>query len=1329
MRYAPLVPKPKPSDTGKRKLQRQPVARNFVDLTGLTRAPWGQRLPTGIMAKLEVGDVNDPLEREADAVADRVMRMPAPSRETNPGPAPEAADAELDVEEEEEELSETPTIGRFADLPASLPFRERTYLQPRVDLGSGDFAERLRGSLRAGGRPLSDDARNFLESRLGVDLGVVRLHDDAPARALAQRINARAFTFGQDVFFGAGELRPQSQSGMRLLAHEVAHTLQGPGFALRRVPETDSTSESIAAVDPGEDLLEQSDAIFKAVDGIRRNLQRVLVDLVMPNEEGINGLDDYDLPKRLRDQTKASATRYRKVTRYLESRSTLESVLMVQWLDAALEVIQLLRKCVSHIAAHDEYVGEVVEVDYGKPLQRLATRAKRLRKHEFFQQGAEIENELRPLEEAQARAEREAEIATQLDLVRSDMRAYWNWQSRQAIEAEHTRLSTKLFVMGGKSTTGVLEAQLEVLAELADPSNYQSEGSITERAQRLARLAASDLARGAQAFAGAIVRGLDSVTELTIVIDAFRWLEFEDSATRVDRLAPLVLDSFADPSAVLAELDASELGKIVLEWLAPPRRPEAQFALLVIWADPEGRSTRDPADATSKLREQSRAARANSVRTATAMLQRSARLARYAESAGTRRLLIEMAYQLWLDGFAHDKVATGDVLANALASEISGDTAVVIADGDLSIDWDGDDMLVDVDPVFNARGKPIRVPASAGVWLNGSDSPLMPALKLLEVEARGDRNFAVAAGQDLAKGAGDAGTAANEWLESRAKRRLEWAGQKLDDSIALAREMVVETVPAEYQDYALEVVSGLEVAGDAVLTGVTYVEGMRIGVTKGAIDTATGIVGLAGTGLAGAGELGSDALEGDVLEDIGVNYRETEHTLLVTVDAVPEIAEGLYEKFQAMEGRDKVFLVGKAVGQVVFEVATTVAGGGVAKVEKLDDIADLGKMADKHSHAVDSGLRRRADLEADLPANTEVWIDDSLRPGDVRVEYDAPGGVVDSNSVRIVTGRDANPRWIELHGATVTAIRKYSGLQGRMRKLLARLTGADEAGTPQWEAKFEVQKLEPIVDAELAALRRAAPQTKEAEAIQEGLEGLTRQFEHWSRVADGEITPGVARGFIAAEDYKPKRNYLDMPRRTDDMSPGELDTLEDALKAARLYDKIAENEGDVAAIAANLGIDPAVVARVKKHHFIDEHDVLVPHDPSQTMTLEHGQFNPTLYVAERWISAGSSAANKDKIVSWLAHEYIEASLMDAGLPYTKREAYSYDAQDGWLNNASATDYGAHDLAPSAHAQPPNLDHWRRLQWVDGGVDLPVIKPDLSNLDEVVAAIKRLKKLQ
>ena len=73
---------------------------------------------------------------------------------------------------------------------------------------------------------MPDSAREFLEPRLQTNLDGVRVHTNTSAGSLARAINARAFTQGQDIYFAPGEFRPKSSSGMRLLAHEVVHTLQ-----------------------------------------------------------------------------------------------------------------------------------------------------------------------------------------------------------------------------------------------------------------------------------------------------------------------------------------------------------------------------------------------------------------------------------------------------------------------------------------------------------------------------------------------------------------------------------------------------------------------------------------------------------------------------------------------------------------------------------------------------------------------------------------------------------------------------------------------------------------------------------------------------------------------------------------------------------------------------------------------------------------------------------------------------------------------------------------------------------------------------------------------
>lgn len=94
-------------------------------------------------------------------------------------------------------------------------------------------ARPLAGVLGAG-EALPDGVRAALEPRLGRGLGHVRVHTGAAAQQAAGGLGARAFAAGSDVAFGAGEYRPHTPDGLRLVAHEAAHTLQpGAGEALR----------------------------------------------------------------------------------------------------------------------------------------------------------------------------------------------------------------------------------------------------------------------------------------------------------------------------------------------------------------------------------------------------------------------------------------------------------------------------------------------------------------------------------------------------------------------------------------------------------------------------------------------------------------------------------------------------------------------------------------------------------------------------------------------------------------------------------------------------------------------------------------------------------------------------------------------------------------------------------------------------------------------------------------------------------------------------------------------------------------------------------------
>jgi hypothetical protein len=85
----------------------------------------------------------------------------------------------------------------------------------RSQLGSG---QSLDGEVRAG-----------MEAAFGTDFSGVRIHSDANAQELNDGMNARAFTVGNDVAFGAGEYQPGTPVGDALIAHELAHVVQQGG--------------------------------------------------------------------------------------------------------------------------------------------------------------------------------------------------------------------------------------------------------------------------------------------------------------------------------------------------------------------------------------------------------------------------------------------------------------------------------------------------------------------------------------------------------------------------------------------------------------------------------------------------------------------------------------------------------------------------------------------------------------------------------------------------------------------------------------------------------------------------------------------------------------------------------------------------------------------------------------------------------------------------------------------------------------------------------------------------------------------------------------------
>ncbi|MBE9549529.1 MAG: DUF4157 domain-containing protein [Proteobacteria bacterium] len=150
----------------------------------------------GLQRKLAIGASNDPLEQEADRVAEEVM---AKSINSNVGSRP------LRIQRYTGQTS-----GETGTAPASVG---------RV--------------LASGGRPLDPALQQNMEQRFGHNFSRVRVHSGAAAEQSAREVGANAYTVGHNIVFGRGRLAPGTHEGRRLLAHELTHVVQQAGCPMK----------------------------------------------------------------------------------------------------------------------------------------------------------------------------------------------------------------------------------------------------------------------------------------------------------------------------------------------------------------------------------------------------------------------------------------------------------------------------------------------------------------------------------------------------------------------------------------------------------------------------------------------------------------------------------------------------------------------------------------------------------------------------------------------------------------------------------------------------------------------------------------------------------------------------------------------------------------------------------------------------------------------------------------------------------------------------------------------------------------------------------------
>jgi hypothetical protein len=222
-------------------------------------------------AKPAKGDKNAAAQRAAKPAKESEQKKPTAQRAAKPGsrakPDQEAqkTPARRATKPGKESAPKKPTARRAGKPDGEREAgksREQTARRDPAGAAAGGAGEPPAGFEAAlgrvqqsGGSPLPEPTRGMMESGYGRSFDNVRLYTDGGAASAAESIQARAFTVGSNVYFGAGQYQPQTSSGRQLIAHELAHVVQqSSGLAQPSVQRagTDDTTNPVATSGPAD---------------------------------------------------------------------------------------------------------------------------------------------------------------------------------------------------------------------------------------------------------------------------------------------------------------------------------------------------------------------------------------------------------------------------------------------------------------------------------------------------------------------------------------------------------------------------------------------------------------------------------------------------------------------------------------------------------------------------------------------------------------------------------------------------------------------------------------------------------------------------------------------------------------------------------------------------------------------------------------------------------------------------------------------------------------------------------------------------------------------
>ena len=234
--------------------------RPFFDKDNNSRA-FFKPSESPIQTKLTIGKPGDVFEREADAVADKVVNQPAMDN-VAPGiqrqdmlqRQDDQASLRLQMEEEKkEEIATKPELQMEEEKKEEVATKPQLQMQeeqeeevatkPQLqmqDEKEEEVATKPESQSQSPGKSLTSQLRHAkgqgdplpkatlieMGNAFGQDFSTVRIHTDQMAVDMNQQLKSQAFTHGKDIYFNQGKFDPESKAGKQLLAHELTHVVQ-----------------------------------------------------------------------------------------------------------------------------------------------------------------------------------------------------------------------------------------------------------------------------------------------------------------------------------------------------------------------------------------------------------------------------------------------------------------------------------------------------------------------------------------------------------------------------------------------------------------------------------------------------------------------------------------------------------------------------------------------------------------------------------------------------------------------------------------------------------------------------------------------------------------------------------------------------------------------------------------------------------------------------------------------------------------------------------------------------------------------------------------------